>query len=204
MKVDPRQRKAARKEAGHGEIPEEGAGVKRVKHECKVPGAVVGWEHFESSRKGTPGLMVRFVVFEGPDAGAISERNFWKTDRAIDQFLDFLLALGWEEPLDIEDDDQLERAFATGAVGLVIRGEDWKDREGNTRTKYEPAFFYRYREAGKPEWNAMVEEAEKGWAGYVKWREEHPRPSPGENSGSGDGGGSGGGSYGGDDDSIPF
>lgn len=204
--IDPRRRKAARKESGQSETPELGESAKRVSRECKIPGCVVGWEHFKSSQKGTPGLMVRFVALEGPDAGATTERNFWLTDRAMDQFLDFLLALGHEEPLDPYNDDHLEAAFSRGAVMMDIKGEDYTDRRGNDRTSYRPAWFGVYKGRDKAEWNKLLEEATKGWAAYVKWREQNPRPQPGSGGGGGgsyaDSSSGGSGDY--SDDSIPF
>lgn len=173
--IDPKERMKARKEAGMSEVPEDGERTEFVQSECTVPGAVVGWEHFESSKKGTPGLLVRFVVLEGPEVGRATERNFWLTDRAMDQLLDFVLAMGWEEPFDPDNDEHLEKIFSLGAVKIVIRGEDYTDSEGEERTTYRPAFFNRLKGKGKKEWNSIVVAGQAGWDRYVKWRESNPR-----------------------------
>lgn len=206
--IDPRQRKAAREAEGKSAAPEIGEGPRRVSRECKIPGAVVGWEHYKSSRKGTPGLLVRFVALDGPEAGAITERTFWLTDAAMDQFLDFLLALGHEEPLDPYNDSHLEAAFARGAVMLDVRGESYTTDDGEERTSYRPNWFGVFKGKGKKSWNNLLDEAVAGWDRYVEWRRNNPRPEPGSGGGGGDsdrGRGGGRASFGGgQDDEIPF
>lgn len=213
---DPRKRKAARKADGKAEVPTLGDGQKWLKTECRVPGAVVGWEHYESSKKGTPGLLIRFVVLDGPDAGSICETTFWLTRLAMDMFGDFLLALGHEEPLDVTNDGHLEKAFGLGAVMMDVKGEDYQNKDDETRTSYRPEWFGKFTGKGSKSWNPLVESAEKGWNAYVKWRSENPRQAPSSDSGGGYGGGGysdgGGGGGGGskpkgrfsDDDDIPF
>ena len=201
--IDPRARAAERKAEGKSEKPELGAGTKRIDRECRIPGVVVGWEHFESSRKGTPGIMVRLVAVTGPDVGKITERNFWLTDAATAQFADFLLSLGHEEPLDPYNNDHLEVAFSHGAVMMDIKGEDYTDKDGNTKTSYRPAWFGEFTGKGEKSWNKVLEDAEEGWNHYIAWRKTKPRPA----AGSGGGGAtdySGGGSQGGPDEEIPF
>lgn len=209
--IDPRKRRAAREAAGESAVPELGAGVRRISRECKIPGAVVGWEHYNSSRKGTPGLLVRFVALADPDAGAITERTFWLTDAATDQFLDFLLALGHDEPIDPNNNDHLEVAFAKGAVMMDVKGEEYtyeKDGEEKTRTSYRPAWFGAFKGKSSKAWNKVLEDAEKGWSAYCEWRKKNPRDEPsGGGGGGGEPSGSGGrfgGDDGGPDEEIPF
>lgn len=202
--IDPRKRQAERKAEGKSEKPELGSGTKRVARECRVPGAVVGWEHFESSKKGTPGLMVRFVVLNGPDAGKVTERDFWLTEAATAQFADFLLALGHEEPLDPYNNEHLEVAFAHGAVMLDIRGEDYVNGKGEDRTSYKPAWFGEFTGKGETAWNAVLEEAEKGWNAYVGWRANNPRKAAGSGGDATNYSGGGGSAGGGPDEEIPF
>jgi len=217
--VDPRKRQAERKADGQSEVPELGEGVKRVQSECRVPGAVVGWEHYESSKKGTPGLLVRFVALEGPESGGICERTFWLTDRAVGQLADMMICLGHLDPFDPQNNDHLERAFAKGAVMMDIKGEKWEDQKtGEERTTYRPAWFGKMpKGSGKKEWNEHMVEAEEGWGRYLTWRQNNPRRAAGDNdsggggysSGGGSGSGSGGSSSGGgssayDEDEIPF
>jgi len=204
--IDPRKRREARRAAGQSDNPELGSGGPvRLSRECKIPGAVVGWEHYKSSRKGTPGLLVRFVALDEPDAGKIAERTFWLTDAAVDQFADFLLSLGHEEPVDPYNDAHLEAAFSRGAVMMDVRGEGWTTREGEERTSYRPAWFGVYKGKGQKAWNEILDEAIQGWDRYVEWRRNNPRPEPGSGSASGGGGRARFGSdSAGQDDEIPF
>lgn len=192
---NPADRMKAREAKGQSATPELNEGPARISRECRVPGAVVGWEHYESSRKGTPGLLVRFVALDGPEAGKIAERTFWLTDAAVDQFLDFVLALGHTEPIDPYNDDHLGSAFSRGAVMMDVRGESWQDRNGNERTSYRPAWFGAYRGEGSKAWNEIMEQAEEGWNRYIAWRAKNPRTAPGESSGYSSSGG---------DEDIPF
>lgn len=210
MLVEPKKRKAERKAEGKSEVPTEGVRTEYVKRAQKTPGAVVGWEHYNSSKKGTPGLLVRFVLLEGQDAGKAAERTFWKTAAAIAQFSDFALAIGYEEPFDPDNDDHLEAMFAKGVVGLDIKEETYTKRNGDEATAARPEWFYVVPGKGKKEWNKLVEAGQKDWERYVAWRANNPRPEPGTGGGGGGGGGNsggGGGGYGGGadpDDEIPF
>lgn len=205
--IDPKKRRSAREAEGKSATPELGKGPQRINRACRIPGAVVGWEHYKSAVKGTPGLLVRFVALDEPDAGAITEKTFWLSEAALDQFADFLLALGHEEPVDPNNNDHLEVAFSRGAVMMDVKGESYTDREGNERTAYRPEWFGVYRGKGKKEWNEILKAAEEGWGRYIEWRGKNPRPEPGSGSG---GSSTDTGSkqrrsrFGGDDDEIPF
>ena len=201
--IDPRKRAAAREAEGKSATPELGEGTPRIECECRVPGAVVGWEHYKSSRKGTPGMLTRFVCLDGPDAGKITETTFWLTDAALDQFADFLLCLGHNEPVDPYNDDHLADAFGKGAVMMDVKGENYTDRDGNPRTSYRPAWFGKYNGKGNEKWNAIMEASEAGWSRYVEWRRNNPRPEPGSQPVPRQAQGGSGGNVG-DDDEIPF
>lgn len=209
MPIDPRKRAAKREAEGKSSTPSVGeGGPPRVNTECKVPGAVVGWEQYESSAKGTPGTLVRFVVLDGPEKGKITETTFWKTPKTEDQWADLALSFGYMEPFDWNNEDHLQNIFTSGAVMLDIRGESYIDREGNERTSYKPVFLGKYDGKPSKDWNEIVQAGEEGWARYLQWRANNPRPSPGSSSGGGGGSsqsgrfGNGGGGY--DDDGIPF
>jgi len=202
--IDPKKRQAEREAEGKSSKPELGEGTKRIDRECRIPGAVVGWEHFESSRKGTPGIMVRFVALSGPDVGKVTERNFWLTDAATAQFADFLLALGHEEPLDPYNNEHLEVAFAHGAVMMDIKGEEYQDKNGNPKMSYRPAWFGEFTGKGEKSWNKVLEGAEEGWNNYVGWRANNPRKAAGSGGDATNYGGGGGSTGGGPDEDIPF
>lgn len=198
MEINPNERRQERKEKGWSEDPELGEGPPRVGREQRCPGAAVGFERFKSSEKGTPGLMVRFVALSGPDAGKITDRNFWLTQKAIGQFTDLVLAYGWTEPLNTDNDDHLEALFARGAVMMQIKGEDrsWTDDDGEEHetTRYSPAFFAKFKGQPADDWDEHVQAGQKYWDEYLKWRKENPRPKPGSSSGGSGGGSSSGGS----------
>jgi len=210
--LNPQDRMKERKNEGKSEIPEDGERTEFVTQEQRCALAVVGFERYRSSGKGTPGILVRFVTLNGPEPGKAAERTFWDTPNAIGQFLDFVLALGHTEPFDHTNDDVLNGIFTKNAVNCSIQGEGWVDRDGNERTTYRPAFFSVFK--GKPasSWNPLVEKGEEGWDRYVKWRTNNPRPEPGSGGGGGGGGGQGGGGGGGGggqgggrySDEIPF
>jgi len=215
---DPKKRKEQLKNEGR-DLEDSGGG--RIEEECDIIGVVVGFERFESSGKGTPGIMVRFVAVEGPHAGKCSDRNFWLSEKAVDQFIDLGLCFGYEEPWDPDDDDHVEKVLTDAplkAVKVVIKGKEGNDG----KTRFEPTFFRKLRsgaDAIKKEWEAPIAAGEKSWDGYLKWRENNPRPAPGaaptgggggqRRAASTGGGGGGGGQeqeqgYQGDDNDIPF
>lgn len=203
MIIDPNQRRQERIAKGQSPDPDLNENkTKRVETECTIPGVVVGWEHYRSAAKGTPGLLVRFVAVEGPEAGGIVETTFWLTDNAMGRLADFLLALGNTEPVNVHDDDDLERAFSANPVMIEVKAETYNDRNGNPRTRYDAAWFGRFTGKTSSAWNDLVAEAHKGWARYVSWRQNNPRPEPGSGVSAGSqGGGSGGNYY---DDTVPF
>lgn len=211
-KLDPNARAEARKAEGKSEVPELGGQTERINRNTRVLLAPCGWEHYESTKKHTPGVLVRWVALEGPDAGKVTERTFWKSDAAADQFLDYCLAAGYREPIDWDDDDDLEALFTGGdSKGVVladIKVEDtWTRNDGTEVKTYRPAWFGPSN-VPKPSaeqakrWNALIKAAEEGWDRYMQWRETHPR---GQSRG---GGGGGGRDYddgaGGQDEEIPF
>lgn len=217
--IDPRQRKKKLEEEGRS--LEDNAGGGRINEECDIIGVCVGFERFESSGKGTPGIMVRFVSVEGPHAGKVTDRNFWLSEKAVEQFIDLGLCFGYEEPWDPDDDDHVEKVLTDAplkAVKVIIKGKEGLDG----KTRYEPAFFRKLRSGGeelKDAWTKHIEAGEKSWDAYLKWRESNPRPAPGsapqqtsggggrrqEDTGGGYGGGGGGEGGGGyADDDIPF
>lgn len=203
MIIDPKKRRQERVAEGKSADPELGeGGTTRIRTECRVPAAVVGWEHYRSSAKGTPGLLVRFVALEGPEAGAVTETTFWLTDAAISRLADLIVALGNTEPVDVTDDDALEAAFSRGAVMMEVKGRTYTVN-GQERTTYEAAWFGRYEGKGSKAWNEHVAQATEGWTRYVQWRQRNPRPEPGSGgTSSGSGGHGGAGGY--HDDTIPF
>ena len=215
-KVDPNARANERKEQGWSEVPEEGKRAEWVSMAQRAPLAAVGWEIYEAGT-GTPGILVRFVVLAGPDKGKITERTFWLSDGARSQLADFALAIGFREPFDDEDENDLQRLFTKGALMGEIKEDSFRNqRTGKIVTKFRPDSFYPLPSDRKPsaDWNAIMEAGEAGWARYQKWRETHPRGEEAQWGGDqgGGGGGSGGGAAqgggggrgGGYDDDIPF
>lgn len=216
MAIDPKKRKQEREDKGW---TDDGPGTDFMRTEGKFPMAVAGWERFRSSQKGTPGLMVRLVVVEGPQAGHVTDRNFWLTPNALEQLADFALAFGYEEPFDEHSDDALDKivVHGTGVVMGTVKGEGYTKRDGSAGTKYEVRFFGTYKGTKKDSWNEFIKKGEGSFGAYLQWRAANPRPEPGQapqgGGGYNRGGGSqqGGGGYGGGgaqqgsgDEDIPF
>lgn len=222
MAIDPKARKKDREDKGW---TDDGPSTDFLRTEGKFRMAVAGWERFRSSQKGTPGLMVRLVIVEGPQAGHVVDRNFWLTPNALDQLADFALAFGYEEPFDEHSDDAMDKivVHGTGVVMGTVKGEGYQKRDGSAGTRYECKFFGTYKGTKKDSWTEFIKKGEDSFGRYLQWRTANPRPEPGQtptgggyNRGGGGGGGNqggGGGGYGGqggqgggyeDDGGIPF
>ncbi len=209
MAVDPRARAAQREADGIPMREDSGGLFPTVNQELRANAAICGWEHFESSNKGTPGLLVRFVCLDGPQVGETVERSFWKTENALYMLADLALALKWEEPFDESDNDDLEKVF-DGAVKITVKAQDpYEKDDGTIVERYEAAFFNPTRYTLKEkEDGPVIEAAEASFSAYLQWRENNPRGG-GSSSRSSSGGGSssrssGGGSAPPVDDEIPF
>lgn len=202
MAIDPKERKKEREDKGWSE---DGPGTNFLRQTGKFPMAVCGWERFHSSQKGTPGIMIRFVVVEGPNAGEVIDRDFWLSERALAQLADFALAFGFEEPFDEHSDDDMERivSHGVGVVNVVVKSEGYTKSDGSAGTKFIPNFFNPYRGAAKDSWGEWITKGEASFQAYLQWRTNNPRPKPGDaprGQGGGGRGGAGGGtsgSYGG-------
>jgi len=188
--VDPRARQQERKEKGWDNENT----TDRLKEEGKFLFGVIGWERFLSASKGTPGLMIRFIVLEGPRAGAVIDVDFWLTERALGALADLALANGWEEPFDADSDESLELIFpgdrANALIG-VVKAEPYTKNDGTAGVSYKIAFFNRYKGVDKEdEWQPIMEQGFTGWEVYTEWRKKNPRKAPGEaRASSGAGGG---------------
>lgn len=190
---DPKQLKAEREAKGWTD--EGGGGPDRLREEGKFLLGVVGWEFFKSSGKGTPGVMIRFVVLEGPRTGAIIDVDFWLTDKARQSLGALALANNHEDPFDDESNEGLEQVFpadVANAVQGTVKAETYNKQDGTVGTSYKVAFFNKYKGAKKEEeWKPIMEEALVGWDKYGEWRQKNPRKAPGSGGGSGGGGGGG-------------
>lgn len=207
-KVDPKARKAEREENGY----DENGGAPRlaqITENCTVEAAAVcGFERFKSAKKGTPGLMFRFVALNGPYAGKVVDRNYWLSDAAIQQLADLALARGYEEPFDADDDDAVERATMGKPVEIKVKAGSYTKTDGTVVRTGEVAYTNKCKVKAKKEevadWKARLAAGQADFQHYLDWRETHPRGEGGGSSGEGrsDGGGSSGG--GGSDEDIPF
>lgn len=190
MSIDPKKRKQEREEKGWSD---DGPSTNFLRTEGKMPMAVGGWERFKSSQKGTPGIMIRLVVVEGQHAGSVIDRNFWLTEKALEQLADFALAFGYEEPFDEHSDDALEKIVCngTGVVMGTVKGEHYQKDDGSAGVRYEAKFFGPYRGTKKESWAEYVKLGEDSFARYGQWRANNPRALPGQ-GGGGRGGQQGG------------
>lgn len=158
---------------------------------------------------GNPVVDVRSVCIEDPtgegDGGATVTDTMWLTDRAMWRVARFALAVGFNQPFDPEDPEDMDRVLLSGPfvgdVSIRTRG----DRQYRDLANYEPATGFRRNDrTGEVELTAeqreWVESAERGWRALL---------AKGSRGGYGSGGSRGGGrsrggGYRGNDDEIPF
>lgn len=182
--VNPQQRQQERKDRG---LDKDFPQTEWLKEEYRGPAVIVGWEHYRSSKKGTPGTLVRFVCLDGPNAGKVCEGTLWKTQKAIGTFADLALALGWTEPFDPDNDDHLASIFSKGAIRLTVKSETYTNNSGEDKTSYKPAYYDPFRGSKEKAWGPLYATAKEGWNSYSGWRAENPRPEPSGDDGYGGG-----------------
>lgn len=218
MSVDPKARREDRKARGLPDPSEAFEPMPWVtaddldKHGEKHTAAVTGWEWYESPKKGTPGLDIRWVIVDGPLAGKQAGSTLWfstTSDYALDVLADMAICFGWEEPFDERNDDDLEKVFTNGSglLVLVLKTEDsYENSKGDEVTPVKPAFYNASRKKADDEVKALVKRGEAAFNGYLKWREENPRGAARAQASSDDDEGSEGSDYSSSDaeDEIPF
>lgn len=198
-KIDPKKRMEERKQEGWSEVPEEGGGgPERISMAVKCPAVIVGFERTISAEKRTPGIEVRFAALEGAAAGKVVDRTFWSSSAFNGQMADLALAIGWEEPFDPEEEEDLARVFShkNGVVGIDVRAKDpYTGDDGKERINYEARFFYRVPADARPKkdgddvrynrWKEIKKAGVASWEGYLKWKEERAKKARGGGSGGG-------------------
>jgi len=177
--IDPKARAKERKDKGYSD---DGPSTSFLRATGKFTMAAVGIERFNSSAKGTPGLMIRLVVVEGDHAGDVLDRDFWLTQNALFQLADFALAFGFEEPFDEKSDDDIEKIITSGlgVVTVKVQAEGYTKSDGSAGTKYNADFFSRYAGEAKDSWKEYLDSGEKSFNGYLRWRANTPRATPGQ------------------------
>lgn len=148
-------------------------------------GLFVGVELYHSSKKKTPGWLVRWVVPEGPRAGQVIEDTFWLTEKAMGRIYDLSVHLGATEPFDPKDKDDMSRMMgAPNAVACFnVRAEDYVDRKGQDRTAYRLKWYRSYQgdlpsgedDPRADEWNGHLDAAVEDFKEYLEWRGRNPR-----------------------------
>lgn len=167
--------------------------------------AAVGFERYKAST-GTKMLGVRFLCLSdmagSGDEGSICFENFALTEKALWRMVDYARAVGYNEPFDPENDEDIGALLTAGYCIGHLAEETYKGKtsvrisgEGDT-----PAFRKTGSYDEDPGWSAMIEAAEDNHRDYLDWRAKNPRG--GGSSGKGYSGGTGGGQR--LDDDIPF
>lgn len=157
---------------------------------------------------GNPVVDIRSVCIEDKtdhaDEGAIVTDTLWLTDRAMWRVARFAVAVGYTQPFDPEDPEQMDRVLLAGPFIGTIRVRKKGDREYRDVDSYEQApGFARNDRTGEvvlsDTQSRHIESAEKGWRALLA-------KSSGGGYGSRDSGARGGGSnrsYSANED-IPF
>lgn len=169
-KVNPQDEKYEKK---FQKTPECGTGKKLL--------AAVGFERYKSGRRGTPMIGVRFLCVhdfdadEGAgDAKSITFDNIANTDAAMWRFVDLAKGLGWTEPFDPDDDEEVGALLTSGYVQANLVEETFQGKK-----KVSPAEYVKADEADAyeedPNWQTWIEQAEEDFRGYLEWRAKNPR-----------------------------
>jgi hypothetical protein len=113
------------------------------------------------------------------------DRDFWLTQNALFQLADFALAFGYEEPFDENSDDDIERVvmYGLGVILVTVKTEGYTKSDGQAGTKYNAAFFGKYKGQKKESWQEYIDAGEKSFAGYLTWRGNNPRGVAGQGGG---------------------
>jgi len=206
--INPRER--AKEGGGGGGFRECGPGKRTL-----FP---IGHRYREINHK--PVVDVRSVCLHDPsgsgDEGAVVTDTFWLTDAAMWRIARFALAVGYDNPFDPEDPEDLTKVLLAGpfvgTVSIRKRGE----KEYRDVNDHEAAGGFRRNDRTgevmlSDEQRGWVESAEQLWAKLLAKVADSGGRSGGGRSGGGrsgggyggsSGGGGGGGNYGGSD--IPF
>ncbi len=170
--------------------------------------AAVGYERYKA-KTGTSMLAVRFLclIDDNPDTSdvaSIAFDDFALTDNAMWRLVDYARAVGYTDPFDPAEDDDIGALLTHGYCTAHLAEDTY-----NGKTKVVPkgdgdrkAFTAPGDYTEDPEWTTIIEAAEDNHKEYLAWRAKNPRKSGGGYAG-GSGSGGGGGSPPQDDD-IPF
>jgi hypothetical protein len=167
--------------------------------------AAVGIERYTATT-GSRCLSVRFVCLldrakRGDERHEVFE-NFVLEDSSMWRFVKFAKAIGYNEPFDVDDDQDVEKVVTRGYLTGIVETEIWEGKERGRVTRWLPAGNY----TEDPEWSNWIKESEQRHIDYLDWREANPRGSkPSRGSRGGSRGNSGGSrSSGGVDSDAPF
>jgi len=148
----------------------------------------VAFERYESSGKGTPALMIRFVVLDGPEIGKVIDADIYLTGNMYD-LGSLALSLGApEEPFDENDDEAIQKIltdyYPTVRASAVVETYEGKDRLklkffGRAAPDKRSAEFVE-QDAQKEAFNTACD----GWEKYIEWRANNPRKTPGSSPAS--------------------
>lgn len=166
---------------------------------------------------GNPVVDIRSVCIrdlaDAGDEGATVTDTLWLTDRAMWRVARFALAVGFTQPFDPEDGEDLDRVLLSGPFVGEVKIRKKGDREYRDLEGYEKASgFTRNDRTGEVELSRdqreWVESAERGWRALLTKsmggggnRSESRGYGDSGRGGRGYGGGSGGGR---NDGGIPF
>lgn len=179
--------------------PNSAGGAQQTIHPGQKLVQAVGFDRW-ASKAGAWMLEVSFVVLRDDansgDEGVITRRSFALTDKAIQFWGRFCLAVGYTQPHDPEDDDVVDHIIGLRPVICTVKGREW-----NGETRYEPDQFRPFRGEIDPSWDDAIEQGRESYARIAAARAAKR---------SGGGGGNGGGGAprkpkgGSDLDDVPF
>ena len=144
----------------------------------------VGIEYFIINGKDV--VDVRFVSVGKEEPGHIHTETFWLNAASHWRLAKFAVSIGWTEPFDPDEKEELEQVVAHGPLrGTItvqeVNGYDRSkierfsrvtiDRDPTTKT----AIF-------SPQQEKLIRKAEEQWAGYMRWRADNPRQTSGSSS----------------------
>lgn len=131
--------------------------------------AAVGFDRWQS-KSGSAMLEISFVVLRDDadtgDEGVITRRSFALTEKAIQFWGRFCLAVGYTQPHDPEDDDIVAHIIGLRPLLCVVKGREW-----NGEMRYEPDSFRAFRGEFDPAWDDAIEEGRQSYARIAAARE---------------------------------
>jgi len=137
----------------------------------------VGLEYFTINDKNV--VDIRFVSIGKEESGHVHTETFWLNAASHWRLAKFSVSLGWTEPFDPDDKEELERVVSHGPLRGTITSQEVNGYDRTRIEKFSRVTIDRDPTTKSaifsPEQEKLIRKAEEQWAGYVRWRNDNPR-----------------------------